>query len=114
MLLPHLDRQTYAAGDVIFREGDTGDCAYLIESGAVDLHVRGGLLATLAANAIFGEMALIDGEPRMATATSTAKTTVIILPKKLLESRLVGVDPFIARIIHILVKNVRTVTDKAF
>ena len=34
-----LDRITYKAGDQIFSEGDTGDCAYLIESGSVEVSI---------------------------------------------------------------------------
>ena len=53
-----------AAGEWIFREGDPGDRAFVIESGLVEItHERGGVLETLAhlgPGELLGEMALID------------------------------------------------------
>ena len=39
-ILEELERQTYAAGETIFESGDTGDCAYLIEKGSVEVVVE--------------------------------------------------------------------------
>ena len=59
-------------GDVLFREDDEGDCAYIIESGRVQISVeRGGKyvdVATLGHGEIVGEMAIIAAGRRSATA----------------------------------------------
>jgi CRP/FNR family cyclic AMP-dependent transcriptional regulator len=65
-------------GEVIFREGDPAKELYVIKSGRVDITSGNRLLATLGDNGIFGEMALIDKEPR--SATVTAATDVEIVP----------------------------------
>ena len=77
-----------AAGETIFRQGDTGDALYLIDQGEVAVLVNNSAsntstapnavpLARLAAGQSFGETALLTGEPR--TATVTAITDVALL-----------------------------------
>jgi CRP-like cAMP-binding protein len=104
---PVLDRRSFGADDVIFKEGDHGSVAYIVQSGTVELQRGRGMIAELTEGAIFGEMALIDGAPRMATARAKTPVTVIVLPKMLVDSKLDGVDPFVLRLLHILINNVR-------
>lgn len=71
----------FEAGDVIFLEGDPGDCLYLIIEGNVRISKagRGGLQETLncmGAGNFFGEMALVDGKTRSAQATATSETVL--------------------------------------
>ena len=70
-----VDLFRFDADDVIFREGDPGDCLYLVVEGAVRISKigRGSQQETLGfiqPGNFFGEMALIDGEPRSAQATA--------------------------------------------
>lgn len=69
-----------AAGQAVFREGDLGSEMYIIESGIVDIlrADRGSEpLATLEAGDFFGEMAVLEDQPRFATAM--ARTSVRLL-----------------------------------
>jgi CRP/FNR family transcriptional regulator, cyclic AMP receptor protein len=71
-------------GEVIFREGDSGDTCYLLRSGAVVLtreHQDGRMvaLAELRAGALFGELAMFRGETRSATAEAIEATTAVAL-----------------------------------
>jgi signal transduction histidine kinase len=66
-------------GEVIFREGDPGDLLYLVGEGSVKISKsgRGGQQETLGfiqSGNFFGEMALLDGEPRSAMATAAEPT----------------------------------------
>jgi CRP/FNR family transcriptional regulator, cyclic AMP receptor protein len=68
----------YKAGDIIFREGDSGTEFYVIQTGRVRVLSGNKLLETLGGNEIFGEMALIDASPR--SATVVAETDVVVAP----------------------------------
>jgi CRP/FNR family cyclic AMP-dependent transcriptional regulator len=70
--------QSFAPGATIFTEGDKGDKMFVIRSGEVTIELGGKVIETLSAGAIFGEMALIDGSPRSATAR--AKTACEVAP----------------------------------
>ena len=68
----------YAPGDVIFAEGDQGNAMYVVRSGEVIIERHCHLMETLGGGGIFGEMALIDGSPRVATVR--AKTACEVAP----------------------------------
>lgn len=73
-----IENVKFPAGAVIFKEGDKPDGVYFVISGGVEIaHTSAGakaVLAKLGANAVFGEMALIDNQPRSATVTTIAPT----------------------------------------
>lgn len=74
--------KSYHAGQVIFREGDPGNYMYAIHGGSVGVYTAFGTalehkLATLYTNQFFGEMGLIDQEPRSATIVVEEKDTVL-------------------------------------
>jgi CRP/FNR family transcriptional regulator, cyclic AMP receptor protein len=66
------------AGSIIFREGDEATELFVIKSGQVRIQLGNRTLTELGPDSIFGEMALIDNEPRSATAI--AVTDVEIVP----------------------------------
>lgn len=76
--------QDVKKGDVIFKEGNFSDSAYIIENGTFEACKRAPdgtikKLGVLKKNDIFGEMGLIDGQPRCATITALedGKVTVV-------------------------------------
>ncbi|MGH8506237.1 MAG: cyclic nucleotide-binding domain-containing protein [Stenotrophobium sp.] len=75
--------ERYQAGEVLFREGDPGDCLHLIRSGSVTIsrriEGRDIVLAYVAAGQYVGEMALISKLPRAATVTAAVATESIRL-----------------------------------
>ncbi len=70
--------EQFAAGQTIFTEGQSGTHMYIVRSGSVDVLINGRVVETIQANGIFGEMALVDGSPRSATAL--AKTACELAP----------------------------------
>src|SRR5437870_12220683 len=62
------DEVPFDEGDEIFREGDPGDTLYFVIDGKVRIHTGGEELAVLGGRQVFGEMALLDSEPRSASA----------------------------------------------
>jgi CRP/FNR family transcriptional regulator, cyclic AMP receptor protein len=69
---------TFQAGETIFAAGDKGDKMYVIRSGEVEIERNGKVVEKLGPGGIFGEMALIDGSPRAASAK--AKTACEVAP----------------------------------
>src|SRR5689334_15315078 len=72
----------------IFKEGDAGDGMYVVRSGGVQISALVGQgerkpLARLKPGDYFGEMAIIDNEPRSASATAEGETSVYYLPREL-------------------------------
>ena len=81
----HLTPVRFAAGTVVFEEGSEGAAAYLIVSGvaSVTLHQldqrRPIRLVTFSPGTVFGEMALLDGEPRSATVVADTELECLVL-----------------------------------
>jgi len=73
-----IEISSFKAGDIIFREGDNALDLFVIKSGQVRIQIGNRTVAELAPDTIFGEMALIDDEPRSATAV--ALTDVVLVP----------------------------------
>jgi CRP/FNR family cyclic AMP-dependent transcriptional regulator len=72
----------YAVGDVIFEEGSTGRELYVVLDGTVEIAKMNGAskttIVTLGKGEFFGEMAVIDGSSRSATAIAAAATTKVM------------------------------------
>jgi CRP/FNR family transcriptional regulator, cyclic AMP receptor protein len=111
-MMNFLDRRVVPMGGFVFKEGDAGEHAFIIQAGAVELLKGETIIAELGKNTIFGEMALIDGAPRMASARAKSETTLIVIPREMLNAKLKGVDPFVTKLLGILVKNVRSMAGK--
>jgi CRP-like cAMP-binding protein len=85
MLLMH--EQTFAAGDVIIREGDDGNSLFLICSGSVEVlkagpdaaETFGKRIAVLNVGDVFGEMELVDMQPRSATVRALEAVSALAL-----------------------------------
>ena len=109
-----LERTTCAVGTNIFKEGDMGDRAYVIQQGLVEIvkSTDDGdiVLGTVGKGAIFGEMALIDDGPRMATARAAKACTLIVITRPAFEVKMARTDPFIRGLLKIVVENVRSVS----
>ena len=83
----------YKDGEIIVREGDSGDCMYVVQKGRVDILTKSGdrevVLRSLGRNDFFGEMALLlEDTPRTADVTATEPTTCVIITKWDLRSTL--------------------------
>ncbi|HBO84861.1 MAG: hypothetical protein A2073_04660 [Deltaproteobacteria bacterium GWC2_42_11] len=74
---------TYGSGETLFRQGDRGDSCFFIKSGKVDIMIfedsREKKVSTLGAGDFFGEMSLLTGEPRKATAIASGDCELVVL-----------------------------------
>ncbi len=68
-------------GETIFRQGDAGEAAFVVESGAVEIRIGDLTVARMGAGEVFGELALIDGAARSASAVCVETGTLHRLDK---------------------------------
>ena len=71
-LAPLMQEDEVEQGTVLFKEGDTGDCMYIIYKGQVKIHKGSTTLAILKEKEVFGELSLLDSETRSASATANS------------------------------------------
>lgn len=106
-------KQFLRQGEILFRDGDPGNAAFLVDSGSIGIHklVEGEEveLAVLNAGELFGEMAIVDGSKRMAYAVAREDSVVIVIPASVLDGKLKKADPFVNALMKILVNNLRSV-----
>lgn len=92
-----LESESFAEGDRIVRQGESGESMYVIARGAVQVLKEGdgdqpNLLAILAAGGFFGEIALLAESPRTATVRAASPCTLLRLRRRNLET-LMGMSP---------------------
>jgi len=105
-LVPYVSKRTYKQGTTIITQGDPGDSLFIVESGEVDIldeRNNSKKIATLHADDVLGEMALVTGEPRSATAIAVVDTTVLLILKEHFD-RLMRTSPKICDTVKTLVE----------
>ena len=103
-------------GEVIVRQGDTGNCMFVIQEGEVEAVAEAEgkefRLRTMGPNEFFGEMALFEKETRTATIRASRPTRVLTIDKK---NFLGGIheDPSLAfRVVQTMSHRIRDLTDR--
>ncbi|MCC9620724.1 cyclic nucleotide-binding domain-containing protein [Thalassospira sp. MA62] len=113
-----MDRKVYAADQIIFHEGKPGNSAYIVQEGEVEIFktINGGQKVTLGlieAGGLFGELALVDKAPRMASARAAQHTVLISISRRTFDKKLNATDRFMRAVLRILLGNYRTVVRRA-
>lgn len=110
-MFDELDREVFLDGDHIFKYGDGGDCAYLIEEGQVEVFVvvqgEERRISLLGKGELFGEVSLIDHQPRTATVRVLEKTVLVPIPRKLVEELLERSDPILRHLLLVILDRFR-------
>jgi CRP/FNR family cyclic AMP-dependent transcriptional regulator len=99
----------YRAGRTLFFEGTPGEVMYLIHSGKVGIYKTGRdrdefLLATIGPGSYFGEMSLLDSQPRSATARILEDGELVVITKKAFDQMLVTDPGITSKLLITLVK----------
>jgi len=104
-------RRRFATGETIFTEGEPGDVAYVVESGSVSIFKQVDEheveLGRIGPNGVFGEMALIDGEPRMAAARALDDTVCLVIPMSALRAQLGKTPELVILVMETLLHDIR-------
>lgn len=98
----------YEPGDELFREGDLGEVMFVIQSGSVriskDISGQERVLAVLGPGEFLGEMAILNGKPRSATATVVEPTQCLLIEARTLEQMVANNAEIAMRLIKKLAK----------
>lgn len=105
--------------EILFREGDIGEIAYVVRKGAIEISIESGggdgkiILAVLGASAVFGEMAIIfEEERRTATAMATEYTELVQIHKRDFEKFTARSPKIIVHLLNALVSRLRQTTQR--
>lgn len=104
-------RRELFAGEVLYRQGDPSDCAWLIERGAIELTAVQGRRSlghgVLGPGELIGELGMLDGAPRSATATARADTMLLSVDHDQFLERLDSGDPIVRTLLGSLLRRTR-------
>ena len=112
-LAPLMKEIQYEQGIEIFKEGETGDCMYIIQQGNIKIHKANTTLAILKEKEVFGELSLLDADTRSASATADTDCILYKIDQEpfyeLMDER-----PEVAKgFIKILCQRLRTMNEKS-
>ncbi|MCM2352644.1 MAG: EAL domain-containing protein [Pseudobdellovibrio sp.] len=107
-----LKKQISIAKDtVLFKQGEAGDCAYVVESGKVLVYLEIDQkvipLTHIKKGEIFGEMSLIDSLPRSASVKAVEDTVLNVVTKDQLIERFQGSDQLVQLLLKVMMNRVR-------
>lgn len=76
-------QRLYRPGETIFTKGDAGDHAYVVMRGQIEIHLEDKSLpiATIGSGQILGELAFLDGSPRVATAVANQAAILLVIER---------------------------------
>lgn len=106
-----LSREEFDVHQTVFRTGDYGDAAYVIESGCVEVLAGADdaprRIAVLTEGAMFGEVALLDRLPRTATVRTLLPTSLVRIERGHVEELLLRADPVIQYLLRLMLERFR-------
>lgn len=112
-----LTRKTFKKGATLIREGEFGQCAYIIEAGNVEILVqRQGhaiQISTRGPGSIIGEMAMVDDKPRTATVCALDDCTVLEISREDFSRRVNNADPVLKMVLHVIMTRYRSVMTRS-
>ncbi len=112
-----LERRGYGPGEMIFKQGDSANVAFVVQTGEVEIFITNEedeeqVLGNVGKGGIFGEMALMDDSRRMASARAVQQSSLIVVSRAAFRKKLDTADPFIRGLLNIFIDRVRTLASK--
>jgi CRP/FNR family cyclic AMP-dependent transcriptional regulator len=98
---------SFAEGGVVFIKGDPGDNAYVVASGLIEIRESGRVIERMGPGELFGEMAVIDSEPRSASAVAVGNTELVVIDRAEFERRLREEPDFAIKIMRLMARRLR-------
>lgn len=101
------DQVTLSSGSTLTRQGDIGREAFVLLDGTVEVRRDDRPVAELGPGAVIGELALLDGGPRTATAVATSDVTVLVLTRPAFNAVLDEIPTLAHRLLVTLARRLR-------
>jgi HEAT repeat protein len=108
-----LEEVSYRKGEVIFEKGEVGDSLYIIIEGRVRVYDGDHTIVHLGERDIFGELALLDPEPRFASIAADQDTRLFRLDREAFLELMAGNIEIVRGVLHVLCERLRTSTSMA-
>ena len=109
----NVETRLFKAGSIIFHQGDAASEMFVIKSGQVRIQLGNRTLAELRADNIFGEMALIDDEPRSASAIAITDVELVPVSERQFLFMVSQTPYFALKVMRVLAQRLRK-TSKTF
>jgi CRP-like cAMP-binding protein len=102
-----LEEREVKAGEVIFEKGAAGDSLYVIVHGQVRVYDGDRVITVLGEHDIFGELALLDPEPRVASVAAVSDTRLFRLDREGFAELMAGNIEIVRGVLHVLCERLR-------
>jgi EAL domain-containing protein (putative c-di-GMP-specific phosphodiesterase class I) len=111
-------KKSYKIGEVIMRQGEPGESAYIIESGRVEISFKSAngkvqTVGTRGPGTMIGEMALVDNAPRTATVLAIENCVLLEITKEDFSGRLQKADPILRMTSQVILTRYRDTLTRA-
>ncbi len=115
IVVKDLNLEQFQINEIVFRVGDPGDSAYVIESGSVEVLIGREptlhRIHVLQQGDLFGEIALLDGKPRSATVRTLAPTRLVRIQREHVQMMLLKSDVVVQYLLQVLLDHARRSAD---
>lgn len=104
--------KSFNAGEIVMKQGEPGDCAYLVEEGKVEVIIENSdgtqqRVGTRGVGTMIGEMAVVDNAPRTATVRAIEDCKFLKITADDFERRLKRADPILKMVTHVILARYR-------
>lgn len=101
------DVESFTAGQTIFRQGDARTFMFVVNEGEVEITVGNKVVEIVQRGGIFGEMAMVDGAPRTATAVARSECKLVPIDQKRFQFLVQQTPYFAIEVMRVLAERLR-------
>lgn len=109
------ERRTFGRGTTIFKEGDPGDCAFVLERGEIEIaktmYGKTIRIGSVPQWGIFGELGALDGAPRMASAIAVRESVCLIIRRDTIAELLADAPQGLTVLVQTMANTIRHAGD---
>jgi CRP/FNR family transcriptional regulator, cyclic AMP receptor protein len=102
-----VQEDSFSAGETVIREEDAGDSMFVVVAGEVMVHRRNAQLAKLRSKDFFGEMSLLNNEPRSASVTTVSNCRLLRIEEDDFWQLLIANNSLAVAMVRVLAERLR-------